>query len=120
MRKIFFSQILDNLDSTIFRTDLDLDGSSNYAFNFILNDPNFTKRDLIEAKLTKASVEFRRGSAGGGNQLRQPYLSNFIRDKEWEEYPHVEHIHHFGWYVGNYPSLEKNKIYKLCDLLNNS
>ncbi len=111
---------LENLDPTIFRTDLNLIGSSNYAFNFILKNPDFIKRDIIETNLTKASVEFRRGSAGGGNQLRQPYLSALIADKEWERYPHVEHIHHFCWYVGNYPSLKKEKIFKLCDLLNHS
>jgi len=111
---------LENLDPAIFRTDLNLKGSSNYAFNFILKEPNFIKRDLIEAKLKKASVEFRRGSAGGGNQLRQPYLSHLIKNKEWEKYPQVEHIHHFGWYVGNYPSLEQEKILKLCKLLNQS
>jgi len=31
----------------------------------------------------------------------------------------VEHIHHFGWYIGNYPDLEKEMILKLCKILNN-
>ena len=30
-------------------------------------------------------IEFRRGSAGGGNQMRQPYLKGIIKDKVWED-----------------------------------
>ena len=27
------------------------------------------------------NIEFRRGNAGGGNQLRQPYLKNYLKKK---------------------------------------
>ena len=64
-------------------------------------------------------VEFRRGTSGGGNQLRQPYLKKIVGDNEYKKYPNVEHIHFHGFYIGNYPGLETNKIYKLCDILNN-
>ena len=86
--------------------------------NFVLREPDFNLRDRVEKILSKAEIEYRRGSAGGGNQLRQPYLSEYIDFEEWKEYPQVEHIHHYCWYVGNYPSLEEKKIYDLCDLLN--
>ena len=29
--------------------------------------------------LKKKKIEFRRGNAGGGNQMRQPYLKNIIK-----------------------------------------
>ena len=64
-------------------------------------------------------VEFRQGSAGGGNQLRQPYLKGIIADGEYKNYPVVEHIHFYGFYIGNYPDLEESKIKQLCDILNN-
>jgi CDP-6-deoxy-D-xylo-4-hexulose-3-dehydrase len=83
-----------------------------------MQDKDFVLRDRIEMILSKNKIEFRRGSAGGGNQLRQPFLKDHIKDKEWEDYPETEHIHHFCWYVGNYPSLEEEKIIKLCELLN--
>jgi CDP-6-deoxy-D-xylo-4-hexulose-3-dehydrase len=51
--------------------------------------------------------------------MRQPYLKGIVKENEWENYPEVEHIHHFGWYIGNYPDLEKKKIIRLCELLNN-
>jgi CDP-6-deoxy-D-xylo-4-hexulose-3-dehydrase len=62
-------------------------------------------------------VEFRRGTSGGGNQLRQPYLRKILGD-EYRNYPLVEHIHFYGWYIGNYPGLEEEKILALCSILN--
>ena len=64
-------------------------------------------------------IEFRRGSAGGGNQLRQPYLKDYVESDSWKNFPNTEHIHHFAWYVGNYPDLEKGKIDEICSVLNN-
>jgi len=64
-------------------------------------------------------IEFRRGNAGGGNQLRQPYLKNFIKKINLKDFAEVDHIHFFGYYIGNYPSLKKEKIIKICHILNN-
>ncbi len=69
------------------------------------------------ATLRAARVEFRRGTSGGGNQLRQPYLRRLFGE-EYKKYPRVEHIHFFGFYIGNYPALEEDKIVRLCELLN--
>ena len=112
------SYFLSELDRNRFRTDFILDGCSNYAFPLVLNKPDFKLRDWIENSMRESRIEFRRGNAGGGNQLRQPYLKGIIKHKEWEKYPHVEHMHHFSWYIGNYPSLKKSKILQLCKLLN--
>ena len=68
--------------------------------------------------MVKAGVEFRRGSSGGGNQLRQPYLKNVSPENEYEKYPETEHVHFYGYYIGNYPGLEEDRILKLCELLN--
>lgn len=117
-RRRNFEAFLKNLDSKKYRTDFDLEGSCNYAFNLILKKPDTNFRDKIEKSLRQAGVEFRRGSSGGGNQLRQPYLKNIIPDRDWEKYSQVEHVHFYGYYIGNYPSLEEQKIMFLCDLLN--
>ena len=69
-------------------------------------------------KLKECGVEFRRGSAGGGNQLRQPYLKGIVPDGEYKNYPEVEHIHFYGFYIGNYPGLQESKIMDLCRVLN--
>ena len=70
-------------------------------------------------KLSKANIEFRRGNAGGGNQLRQPYLKKILGKINFKNFKNVEHVHNFGYYIGNYPSLEKEKINKICTFLNN-
>jgi CDP-6-deoxy-D-xylo-4-hexulose-3-dehydrase len=114
-----FKLFLDNLDSEKYCTDFDLEGSSNYAFNLVMKRPDPKFRDRVEKTLRHANVEFRRGSSGGGNQLRQPYLKGIVPEKEWEKFPNVEHIHFYGYYIGNYPDIEEQKILSLCDLLNN-
>lgn len=118
-RKKNFELFLNNLDPHKYRTDFDLEGSCNYAFNLIITkvEPEF--RDRVEDAMKMAGVEFRRGSSGGGNQLRQPYLRDAMPEKEFERYPEVEHVHFYGYYIGNYPDLEERKIFELCKLLNN-
>ena len=69
--------------------------------------------------MDKKGIEYRRGNAGGGNQLRQPYLQKFIKNTNLNNFKEVDHIHFFGYYIGNYPSLTKNKIKKICNTLNN-
>jgi CDP-6-deoxy-D-xylo-4-hexulose-3-dehydrase len=63
-------------------------------------------------------IEFRRGNAGGGNQLRQPYLKNYIKNINLIHFKEVDHIHFFGYYIGNFPTLKKEKILKICKILN--
>jgi CDP-6-deoxy-D-xylo-4-hexulose-3-dehydrase len=118
-RRKNFEFFLNNLDKKYYRTDFDLEGSCNYAFNLVLKKADVNFRDRLENIMREFGIEFRRGSAGGGNQMRQPYLKGIIKEKAWEDYPEIEHIHHFGWYIGNYPDLQKDKILALCKLLNN-
>jgi len=117
-RKINFELFLKNLDPEKYRTDFDLEGSCNYAFNLVLKRPDPDFRNIVETAMRDAGVEFRRGSSGGGNQLRQPYLMGIVPERECEKYPEIEHIHFYGYYIGNYPTLEKQKILDLCNLLN--
>jgi CDP-6-deoxy-D-xylo-4-hexulose-3-dehydrase len=111
-----FKFFLQNLNKEKFFTDFNIKGVSNYAFPLILKNKNFTQRNIFENKLKKYGIEFRRGNAGGGNQLRQPYLKKFLFDKK--NFKNVEHIHHFGYYIGNYPTLKKTRIKKLLNILN--
>ena len=68
--------------------------------------------------LLKNKIEFRRGNAGGGNQLRQPYLQKFVKNINLKDFKEVDHVHFFGYYIGNYPSLSKTKIKRICNILN--
>ena len=111
-----FEYFLDKLDSTKYYTDLDIDGQCNYAFIIIMKNPDVELRNRIENALEQNGIEFRRGLSGGGNQLRQP----FFKDKniDYNDFKNVDYVHNFGWYVGNYPSLEIEKIDSLLEILN--
>jgi len=108
---------LSHLDPDKYQTDFAVEGSCNYAFTLVLNRPDPVLRDNVERAMREHGVEFRRGLSGGGNQLRQPYLRR-VRGDECEQYPNVNHVHFYGWYIGNYPGLGEEKILALCQLLN--
>ena len=99
-------------------TTLNLEGQCNYAFIIIMKEPMLDKRNIIEKALTKNNIEFRRGLSGGGNQTLQPFVrSNY--DIDQKDFPNVNHIHNYSWYVGNYPTLTQDKINHLLKVLNN-
>ena len=114
-----FAFFLNNLNPEKYWVDFDLDGNSNYAFPLILKTKSLKKRDFFEKQLKKVNIEFRRGNAGGGNQLRQPYLKKYIKGIDFSKFKNVEKVHFFGYYIGNYPSLKKEKIMKITKFLNN-
>ena len=109
---------LSKINKSKFFTNFDLSGSSNYAFNLIMKDKdNLFVKKLIK-NLTKHKIEFRRGSVGGGNQLRQPYLEKIIRKNQAKSYKVTEHVHFYGFYIGNYPELNKKGIDFICKIIN--
>ena len=109
---------LELLDDKKYFKDFNLEGNSNYAFPIILQSKDLKVRDYFETRLKIANIEFRRGNAGGGNQLRQPYIKNIIKNINLNNFQNVEHVHFFGYYIGNYPSLKKEKIIKITNFLN--
>ena len=113
-----FKLFLSLIDKNKYKTDFKLKGSCNYAFPLVLKKPDFKFRNLLEKTLKKHKIEFRRGNAGGGNQLRQPYLKPFVKNINLKNFKEVDHIHFFGYYIGNYPSINKEKIVKICKILN--
>ncbi len=109
---------LANLDPEKYVTDFATEGSCNYAFTLVLKKPDPILYERVVAMLRAHGVEFRRGTSGGGNQLRQPYLKKLLGEDAHKHFPKVDHIHFYGFYIGNYPDLERAKILKLCSLLN--
>jgi CDP-4-dehydro-6-deoxyglucose reductase, E1 len=109
---------LSNLDPQKYFTNFDTSGSCNYAFTLVLKEPDQVLYENVVSALGEHNVEFRRGTSGGGNQLRQPYLKKIVGEEAYRKYPKVNHIHFYGFYIGNYPELEPEKILKLCALLN--
>jgi len=117
-RKENFRLFLKLIDKKKYRIDFKIEGSCNYAFPIILKNKDLKFKSIFEKTLLENKIEFRRGNAGGGNQLRQPYLRKFVKNLNFKNFKEVDHIHFFGYYIGNYPSLSKIKIKKICDILN--
>ena len=118
-----FDTWLHWLDSKMFYTDFLVEGNSNFALPLILNDkdPELFKISAFLFKrvcqlLEDERVEYRKGTAGGGNQVRQPYLEKY--DFIEHNLDNVNHIHEYGLYIGNHPELEDEKIVKLANKLN--
>lgn len=109
---------LDNLDERAYRTTFATEGSSNYALTLILREADKRLMQRVMGALNTNGVEFRRGTAGGGNQLRQPYLTRLLGEDEGKNFPKADHVHYFGMYIGNYPTLRKDQLLRLCELLN--
>jgi CDP-6-deoxy-D-xylo-4-hexulose-3-dehydrase len=109
---------LNSINPNKYRTDFKLQGCSNYAFNLILKEADNQFVNLLMTKMKENGIEFRRGSAGGGNQIRQPYLKNILPDKHYLDFPNVEHVHFYGFYIGNFPDLKFNEVDGICKILN--
>jgi len=113
-----FKYFIENLNKDKYVTDVEVDGQCNYAFIVILKDGTFEKRNVVEETLRSKGIEFRRGMSGGGNQLRQPYIKKHF-NIDYSKFKNVDYVHHFGWYIGNYPGLQREKIDTLLNILNN-
>lgn len=111
-------RFLKQLDPTKYRTDFKLEGSSNYAFNLVLKHPDSDLVQRLMIRMRESGVEFRRGSAGGGNQIRQPYLKGIVPDGHHREFPETEHIHFYGFYIGNFPDLRGEEVDQICAIVN--
>ena len=109
---------LANIDPNLYQTDFKVEGSSNYAFNLILKHPDDELVHRLMAAMREAGIEFRRGSAGGGNQVRQPYLKGIVPDGHHKDFPVTEHVHFYGFYIGNFPDLKNHEIDEICAILN--
>ena len=115
-----FLLFIDNLSNKFFK-NFAFVGQSNYAFNLVLAEKDKDFWEKLRVKLKDEEIEFRCGSAGGGNQLRQPYLENHVKENGvcLEDFQNCDHIHFFGMYLGNYPELKKEDIKYITKVINN-
>ena len=109
---------LKNIRKDIFFTNFNLKGSSNYGIHLILKKKDKKLFKKILTLLDDNSIEYRIGSAGGGNQLRQPYLKSLNYKFNLKKFKNTEHMHFYSLYIGNYPGLKHEKIINLCKLIN--
>jgi len=114
-------RFLDRIDPEKFQIDFEIEGSSNYAFNLVQREADDDLARRLMAAMDKQEIEYRRGSAGGGNQVRQPYVQPYLQSPdEYKKYPVTEHVHFYGYYIGNFPELNLDDVDFICDVLNNA
>lgn len=111
-------RFLARIDASRYQTDFELEGSSNYAFNLIMKDADSQYVQRLMTTMRAGGIEFRRGSAGGGNQLRQPYLRGHVPPDHHFDFPHTEHVHFYGFYIGNFPDICDDEIDAICTIVN--
>lgn len=108
---------LDSLSRENFKVDYRREGNSSFALPLILNNPDIYLKQKVCQKLQDLKVEYRLGTAGGGNLSRQPFVAR---------YPHrivdnqatVNHIHQFGLYIGNGKHVSEDTIQYVASQLN--
>ena len=105
------------LHSDKFYLDFDNEGSSNFALPLILKEEYKSKLKDVCRILEEEKVEYRLGTAGGGNQALQPYLNKFNHRIEGE-LPNANYIHHNALYIGNHVDLTFGQIVSLTGKLN--
>ena len=113
-RRINFRTFLTNLDSRKYRVNFNTEGNSNFAFILVLQPSAKDKIHDVCSMLASHNFEYRRGAIGG-NQLRQPYLKGFGNPID---YPETEYMHFYSVYIGNFHSLNEERILELCRELN--
>jgi len=109
---------LDNLDSNMFIKSFNTQGSSNFALPLMMQGVTRDKLKDVCKILEEEGVEYRLGTAGGGNQARQPYLKKFPH-KIVGTLTHSDYIHDNALYIGNHIELTKDQIVNVCKKLNN-
>ena len=123
-RRHNFKVWLENLDKNKFYTEFDVEGNSNFALplimkkgyedRFNINDDFSGVRDILDL----SGVEYRLGTAGGGNQALQPYLKKYEYRIEGD-LTNVNYVHSNSLYIGNHTDLTDEQIINLCKKLNN-
>ena len=111
-------RFLGRIDGARYQTDFKLEGSSNYAFNLIMKDADDGFVARLMSTMRESGIEFRRGSAGGGNQVRQPYLRGLVPADHHLKFPKTEHVHFYGFYIGNFPDIRDDEIDAICRIVN--
>lgn len=108
---------LDNLDKSKFIASFTTQGSSNFALPLVMQGATRDKLKDVCSILEEEGVEYRLGTAGGGNQALQPYLKKFPHYVSGT-LAHADYVHHNALYVGNHPELTEEQIINLCKKLN--
>jgi CDP-6-deoxy-D-xylo-4-hexulose-3-dehydrase len=110
---------LSKLNNKLYYTKFNQEGNSNFCLPLILKKKDKELLQKICKLLEQESVEYRIGTAGGGNQARQPYLKqNKYKFKIKGKMQVTNHIHDYGLYIGNNNDITYEMIVNLTNKIN--
>jgi CDP-6-deoxy-D-xylo-4-hexulose-3-dehydrase len=110
---------LQSLSSDKYWTDFDSSGNSNFSLPLVLKKADKHLLNKVCSLLEREGVEYRLGTAGGGNQAKQPYLQKDKNSfKVVGNLENINHVHNYALYVGNHTELNEKQIINLCNKLN--
>ena len=108
---------LHHLDSSKYHTHFEVEGNSSFALPLILKNSEISMSSICDL-LEQHSVEYRLGTAGGGDQTIQPYMKAYEYSTD-EFMKNIQYVHSHSLYVGNHTDLSEQEIISLCNHLNN-
>jgi len=108
---------LKNLDGNKFFVSYNTNGNSSFALPLIMQAVEKEKLKDVCKILEEQGVEYRLGTAGGGNQARQPYLKKY-EHSIIGNLPVANYIHDYSLYIGNHTDLFEEQIIDLTKKLN--
>ena len=108
---------LESINPQQFKIDYFQTGNSCFALPLILKEKDKNLMRNVCKKLDDREIEYRLGTAGGGNLSRQPFIKNY-QHRIVDDQAVVNHIHDFGLYVGNGTHVKKNDIEVVAQELN--
>ena len=100
---------LSILNNSEFYTEFNINGNSSFALPIILKNKDVKLKKQVCKTLDDLKVEYRLGTAGGGNLARQPFIKKY-KHKIVDDQKNVNHIHDFGLYVGNGSHIDEKSI----------
>ena len=108
---------LNLLDETKFYKDYQIKGSSNFALPLCLANPDDILFKKVCELLKFEGVEFRVGTAGGGNLALQPFLEG-ERFRVSGSLKNANFLHNYALYIGNGSHVSFEMITDLVGKLN--
>ena len=111
-----FVSILESWNTDVPRFVIpNFEGNSSFCLPFIMSEEmGANQRKELQEYLEEAGIETR--PLCSGNLLRQPFLSEYEKDKE---FPKVDYLHYHGFFIGNNHLITDDEIEYLEDTLIN-
>ena len=85
---------------------------------FNTDDIDFFKTNYFLDEIVAKLLSIRKINKEEVKSFLEPSIKNILPNKAYLNFPETEHIHFFGFYIGNFPDLKDEDIDDICNILN--